>query len=125
MTDHHATVTTYWASAEARDWDTFASVLADDVRYDLPQTHERIAGRDHYLTFNREYPGDWHLAVAEVLVDGDRAVSRVAFTVDGATQQAVTFFGFAADGRIATVLDFWPEPYEAPPGRAHLTEPMT
>lgn len=31
MTDHHATVTTNWASAEARDWATVASVLADDV----------------------------------------------------------------------------------------------
>jgi hypothetical protein len=27
-----------------------------------------------------------------------------------------------AAGRIARITDFWPEPYEPPAGRAHLTE---
>lgn len=122
MSDHRATVRRYWATAEARDWDSFASVLADDVRYDLPQTGETISGREAYLEFNRDYPGDWHLAVREVLADGDRVVSRLAFTVGGETQDAISFFGFAPDGRIATVLDYWPEPYQAPTGREHLTD---
>lgn len=122
MSDHRATVRRYWATAEARDWDSFASVLADDVRYDLPQTGETISGREAYLEFNRDYPGDWHLAVREVLADGDRVVSRLAFTVGGETQDAISFFGFAPDGRIATVLDYWPEPYQAPTGRERLTD---
>jgi hypothetical protein len=27
------------------------------------------------------------------------------------------------DGLITHVTDFWPEPYEPPPGREHLVEP--
>lgn len=122
MTDHRDTVRRYWASIDARDWAGFAAVLADDVRYDLPQTGETISDRERYLRFNREYPGDWSFAVREVLADGDRVVSRAEFTIGGETQDAITFFGFAPDGRIATVLDYWPEPYEAPPGREHLID---
>jgi hypothetical protein len=33
----------------------------------------------------------------------------------------MAFFEFA-DGLITRVTDFWPEPYEPPPGREHLVE---
>ena len=122
MSDHASAVRQYWATAEARDWDGFAALLADDIRYDIQQTGETITGLARYLEFNRDYPGDWHLVVREVLVDGDRAVSRIEFTVDGETQHAISFFSFAADGRISTILDYWPESYQAPPGREHLID---
>jgi hypothetical protein len=41
--------------------------------------------------------------------------------LDGRTDDAMAFFEFA-DGLITRVTDFWPEPYEAPPGREHLAE---
>jgi hypothetical protein len=33
----------------------------------------------------------------------------------------MAFFTFE-DGFITAVTDFWPEPYEPPPGREHLVE---
>jgi hypothetical protein len=33
----------------------------------------------------------------------------------------MAFFEFT-DGLITGVTDFWPEPYEPPPGREHLVE---
>ncbi len=122
MTSHSTTVHRYWMSADARDWETFASVIATGVRYDLPQTRERVHGRDDYLRFNQQYPGDWHLTLDQVLVDGDRAVSQTTFTLDGGTQQAVTFFEFDPAGLITSVTDFWPESYDPPPGREALVE---
>ena len=50
----HDLIATYWAAAEARDWDAFAALMADDVVYEAPQTRERVRGRDAYLRFNRE-----------------------------------------------------------------------
>ena len=41
--------------------------------------------------------------------------------LDGRTDDAMAFFEFA-DGLITRVTDFWPEPYEPPPGREHLVE---
>ncbi len=61
MTDTAALARTFLATLEARDWDAWSALLADDVVYEMPQTRERITGRAAYLAFNQTYPGEWHL----------------------------------------------------------------
>jgi ketosteroid isomerase-like protein len=107
---------------EARDWDGWAATMQPDVVYEVPQTRERIRGRDRYLQFNREFPGEWHLSPAVTVADDDHAVVVFRWRLgDADEQEAIVVFGFR-DGLIATVTDFWPDPYEPPPGREHLTE---
>ena|SRR5215813_2588998 len=124
MSDHDFAriVESYWALAEARDWSAFGDLLADDVTYEMPQTRERIRGKQRYLQFNREYPGDWHIAVQRVTGAAERAVSWVVSTVGTETEVGISFFEFDGDGRITHVTDFWPQPYEPPPGREHLVD---
>ncbi|MBW5250716.1 nuclear transport factor 2 family protein [Streptomyces poriferorum] len=119
-----ATVERYWTAADVRDWDAFAATLADEVLYDLPQTRERIRGKERYMAFNREYPGDWRVRVERVVADGGgrQAAVRTLFTDRGRESHAVHFFTFDAQGRISGITDFWPEPYEPPAGREHLVE---
>ncbi len=112
----------YWAAAEARDWTAFGALLAADVVYELPQTRERVRGREPYVRFNAEYPGDWRLRVERVYVDASGGASWTSFTVAGTTVPGISFFEFDGEGLIARVTDFWPEPYEPPPGREHLVE---
>ena len=111
----------YIAALEDRDWDALSAVLSPDVVYELPQTRERIHGRDRYLQFNREFPGDWHLTPVTVLGDDTDGALLFRWVLDGEDSLAIAFFG-VVDGLIARVTDFWPEPYEPPPGRGHLTE---
>jgi hypothetical protein len=122
MTDLRKTVERYWAAANAREWGAFADLLADDVVYTLPQTRERISGRERYVEFNREYPGDWQVRIERVTAEPGQAVSWTLFSTGLEKLHAITFFTADAEGRIATVTDFWPEPYEPPPGREHLAE---
>ncbi len=109
------------ASLEARDWETWAGLLHPDVVYEIPQSRERIRGRDRYLRFNQEYPGDWHLRPKVVIADERHGVVWFEWRLDGRTDDAMAFFEFAG-GLITRVTDFWPEPYEPPPGREHLVE---
>ncbi|MGW1408559.1 nuclear transport factor 2 family protein [Streptomyces sp. NPDC002403] len=122
--DLRAVVETYWSAADARDWDAFAATLTDEVLYDLPQTRERIRGKERYLRFNREYPGDWCVRVERVVADGQgrQAAVRTLFTAGAEELPAVHFFVFDATGRISGITDFWPEPYGPPAGREHLAE---
>ena len=69
MSGHEQTIRRYWQCAEERDWSGFAEVLSPDVVYDMSQTRERVIGRDAYVRFNQEYPGDWHLALRRVVAD--------------------------------------------------------
>jgi hypothetical protein len=122
MSDHTATIRRYWESAEARDWDAFAAVLSPDVVYDVVQTRERVTGRDNYLRFNQDYPGDWHLSIHRVVADEGGGASWLDFTVGDESMPGISFFTFDDNGLIAAVEDFWPEPYDPPAGREHLVE---
>jgi len=48
-------------------------------------------------------------------------VIRFEWLLGGRTDDAMAFFTFTG-GLITRVTDFWPEPYEPPPGRGHPVE---
>ncbi|WP_295656048.1 nuclear transport factor 2 family protein [uncultured Nocardioides sp.] len=122
MSGHEQTIRRYWQCAEERDWSGFAEVLSPDVVYDMSQTRERVIGRDAYVRFNQEYPGDWHLALRRVVADDRGATSWLDVTVGGETMTGITFFTFDDDGLVTAVDDFWPEPYDPPAGRPQVVE---
>jgi hypothetical protein len=123
VTGAHEVIAAYWAAAEARDWDAFGALLADDVIYRGPQTREQVRGRDPYIRFNVEgFPGDWHLTVQRITGEGRHAASWVEFTGPDGTQPGLSFFDLDDNGKIAAITDFWPDPYELPASRAHLVE---
>ena len=114
------------ASLEARDWAAWAALLHPDVVYEVPQSRERIRGRDRYLRFNQEYPGDWHLRPKVVIADERHGVVWFEWRLDGrpgeaSTDDGMAFFEFA-DGLITRITDFWPASFEPPSGREHLVE---
>jgi hypothetical protein len=121
VSGNHDLARLFITSLEARDWDTWAGLLHPAVVYEIPQSRERIRGRDRYLRFNQEYPGDWHLRQKLVIADEHHAVVWFEWHLDGRSDDAMAFFEFDG-GLITRVTDFWPEPYEPPPGREHLAE---
>jgi predicted ester cyclase len=123
MTDARAVVAAYWAAAEARDWDAFGRLLADDVVYEGPQTRERVRGRDAYVRFNVEgFPGPWHVEVQRIVGEANHAASWIEFSGTEGRQPGLCFFELNEAGLIARITDFWPDPYELPASRAHLVE---
>lgn len=121
MSANRDLVEQFIANLEARDWDAWAALMHPDVVYELPQSRERITGRDRYLQFNREYPGDWHLRPKVMIADEQHGVAWFDWLVDGQTGDGMAFFEFG-QGKITRVTDFWPEPYDPPSGREHLVE---
>ena len=123
MDDARDVVAAYWAAAEARDWARFSGLVAEQVVYEVPQTRERVRGRDAYIRFNAEgFPGDWHLEVERIVGQGRHAASWIQMTDAGERYPGLCFFDLDDDGRIARITDFWPQPYELPASRAHLVE---
>ena len=118
---HAELVRRYWSTAEERDWEGFAALLHPDVVYEVPQTRERVTGRDAYVRFNAEFPGDWHVTVQRVVADDSGGVAWTSFAVEGETMTGLHFLT-VVDGFVTRVDDFWPEPYEPPAGREHLVE---
>lgn len=121
MAEHRELVERFISSLEARDWETWAALLHPDVVYRIPQTRERIRGRERYLQFNQEFPGDWHLRSKLVIADESHGVAWFEWRLAGNSDDAMAFFEFS-DGLITHITDFWPEQYEPPAGRGHLVE---
>jgi hypothetical protein len=122
VTSTRALVSAYWAAAEARNWEAFGRLLADDVRYEAPMSRERVSGKAAYLRFNSEgFTSDWHLTVQRIVADDRTAASWIQMTEAGETYPGLSFFE-VADDLIVSITDFWPEAYEPSPSRGHLTE---
>jgi hypothetical protein len=101
MSGTRGIVVTFIESLEARDWATWAGLLHEQVVYELPQTRERIRGRDRYLRFNQEYPGDWHLHLKVALADESNGVAWFGWELpDAEPADGIAFFAFA-DGLIS------------------------
>lgn len=116
-----ALVHAFAEALDQRDWDAFAAVLSPDVVYELPQTRERIRGRDRYVQFNAEYPGNWHVEPELVLGEDHNGCLLFRWSLDTTSMLGVAFFEIDGD-RIVKVTDFWPEPYDPPAGREQLVE---
>jgi ketosteroid isomerase-like protein len=110
----------YVESLERRDWPRLTALLAEDVVLEMPQTRERIRGKRAFVQFNMEYPGDWHLEVRRVVADGRLAALWLDARVGTDGQDACVWVEVGERGLIHRVTDYWPEPYDPPPGREHL-----
>jgi ketosteroid isomerase-like protein len=115
----------FWRRMATNDFDAVSAVLADDFVLEWPQSRERIRGVANFAQMNREYPahGPWRFTLHRLVADGGSVVSHVSVT-DGVQQgEAISFFG-VVDGRIATLVEFWPEAFEPRANRSHLVERM-
>jgi ketosteroid isomerase-like protein len=114
MIDSEDLARRFLSTLEARDWDAWAALLAEDVVYEMPQTRERVTGRAAYLAFNQTYPGEWHLSPKVVIGNSQRAVAWFGFRLDDESGDGQAFIEIGPDGLITRVTDFWPEPYDPP-----------
>ncbi len=112
-----------WHLMASNDFRSVGSVLADDFVLDWPQSNERIRGRDHFATMNEEYPanGRWEFTVNRIVGNDIEAVSDVSVTDGMQKARAISFFE-VRNGRIATMVEFWPEPFTPLNNRKHLVE---
>ncbi|GAA1673454.1 nuclear transport factor 2 family protein [Glycomyces endophyticus] len=122
MTEPESVAARYFASLDGRDWEALRRLLAEDVVYEMPQTRERIVGRERFVRFNQEYPGAWRLTTRRVVTEGRHAAAWVESRTGDQRQDACVWLDFDESGSIVQIVDFWPEAYEPPPGREHLVE---
>ena len=59
--DNQQRIQRYAETLNARDLTAVGDLLHEDVLYEVPQTRERVRGREAYLEFNLTFPGDWTL----------------------------------------------------------------
>ena len=115
----------FWRLMATNDFNSVAAVLAPDFVLEWPLSGERIRGADRFAQMNTEYPahGRWSFTIHRLVGSESEAVSDVAVTDGVQTARAISFFTIDG-GKVRRLVEFWPEPCEAPAHRAHLVERM-
>jgi ketosteroid isomerase-like protein len=125
MTTATEIVNEFWRLMATNDFDAVTTILSDDFVWELPQSKELVRGAKNFAQVNREYPANapWQFEIHRVFGSDTEAVSDVTVTDGVQTARAISFFTIKNE-KINRLREFWPEPYAAPPGRAHLVEVM-
>lgn len=118
-------VETFWALMAGNDFHAVGQVLSDDFLLEWPQSRERIRGRLNFALVNQHYPthGPWTFTINRIVAGEDEAVSDVCVSDGTVTARAITFFEIRG-GKIARMVEFWPEDYPAPANRRAWVEPI-
>ncbi|MEQ5841866.1 nuclear transport factor 2 family protein [Paraburkholderia acidicola] len=116
-------VQAFWRLMATNNFHSVAAVLADDFVLEYPQSKERIRGAVNFVQFNAEYPaqGRWVFTINRIVGNEQEAVSDVLVTDGVQHARAVSFFT-VEHGKIVRMVEFWPEPYEAPFDRSQFVE---
>jgi len=116
-------VENFWQTMNGNDWHAVGALLHDDYLLTYPQSGERIRGRDNCVALNANYPaaGVWRFTVHRLISDEMGAATDVTVTDGANTFRAISFFELR-DDRVWRMTEYWPEPFEAPAGRAQWVE---
>ena len=115
----------FWRLMTTNDFHSVGSVLSPDFVLEWPQSKERICGGQQFAEMNEMYPanGRWNFTIHRLFGGGSEVVSDVSVTDGVQTARAISLFT-VSQGKIVRLVEFWPEPFEAPNWRAHLVELM-
>ena len=115
----------FWRLMATNDFNSVAAVLAPAFVLEWPLSKERIRGSERFARMNQEYPahGTWQFTINRLVGDESEAVSDVTISDGVQVARAISFFTIV-EGKITRLVEFWPEPFDAPANRKHLVEPM-
>ncbi|MGH7077217.1 MAG: nuclear transport factor 2 family protein [Acetobacteraceae bacterium] len=115
--DHH------WAAADANDFDGEHDIYREDAVLEYPQSGERIRGRHNIRASRVAQPNAKRFRVRRIIGTGALWVTEFILTYDGQPSYSVSVMEFL-DGRVARETQYFGEPFEPGPSRAHLVEQM-
>ena len=93
----------------------------EDVVIDMPQSGERIRGRDHMKAMQEAYPGPPTITVRRVVGNGDVWVVEARSNYSGRIYHITNILEFR-EGKIIRETRYYADPFEAPAWRAQWVE---
>jgi hypothetical protein len=114
----------HWAASDANDFETEHQIYREDAVLEYPQSGERIRGRRNIQASRAAQPNQKRFAVRRMIGAGDLWVTEFVLTYDGRPSYTVSIMEFV-DGKVARETQYFSDPFEPGPSRAHLVELMS
>jgi hypothetical protein len=116
-----AALNRHWEAADANDFAGEHAIYREDAVLDYPQSGERLRGRHNIEASRAAQPNAKRFTVRRIIGRGDLWVSEFILTYDGRPSYSVSVMEFV-DGKVAHETQYFGDPFDPGPSRAHLVE---
>jgi hypothetical protein len=113
----------HWAASDANNFEVEHDIYRDDAVLEYPQSGERIRGRHNIQASRTVQPNFKRFTVRRIVGSGDLWVTEFILTYDGRPSYTVSIMEFL-DGKVAHETQYFGDPFQPGPSRAHLVERM-
>jgi SnoaL-like domain len=111
----------HWNASDANDFDIEHEIYREDAVLDYPQSGERIHGRRNIQESPFVQPNKKRFTVRRIMASGDLWVTEFVLAYDGVPSYAVSIMEFR-DQLVARETQYFSDPFDPAPSRAHLVE---
>jgi SnoaL-like domain len=118
-----AALNRHWAASDANEFDVEHDIYREDALLEYPQSGERIRGRRNIQASRAAQPNTKRFKVRRIVGAGDLWVTEFILSYDGRPSYTVSVMEFS-DGKVARETQYFADPFEPGPSRAHLVERM-
>ena len=111
----------HWDASDASNFEVEQEIYREDAVLDYPQSGERIRGRNNIQESRSIQPNKKRFTVQRIIGSGDLWVTEFILTYDGIPTYAVSIMEFR-EGLVANETQYFADPFDPAPSRAHLVE---
>jgi hypothetical protein len=113
----------HWEASDASDFETEHEIYREDAVLEYPQSGERIRGRRNIQESRRVQPNTKRFTVRRIVGSGNLWVTEFILSYDGVPSYTVSIMEFR-DGQVVSETQYFADPFDPAPSRAHLVERM-
>jgi hypothetical protein len=113
----------HWEASDAGDFAVEHEIYREDAELNYPQSGERIRGRRRIQESRAVQPNKKRFSVRRIIGDGNLWITEYVLTYDGIPSYVVSIMEFV-DGSVARETQYFADPFDPGPSRAHLVERM-
>ena len=111
----------HWDASDANDFEAEHDIYHEDAVLHYPQSGERIRGRRNIQESRFVQPNKKRFTVRRIVGSGDLWVTEFVLTYDDKPSYTVSIMEFR-DGKVANETQYFADPFDPAPSRAHLVE---
>jgi hypothetical protein len=111
----------HWNASDAGDFDVEHEIYREDAVLVYPQSGEQIRGRHNIQESRFVQPNKKRFTVRRIIGSGDLWVTEFILSYDDMPSYAVSIMEFP-EGLVAHETQYFADPFEPAPSRAHLVE---
>jgi hypothetical protein len=114
----------HWNASDAGDFKVEHEIYREDAVLDYPQSGEKIRGRHNIQESRFLQPNKKRFTVRRIIGSGGLWVTEFVLTYDDIPSYAVSIME-VREGLVANETQYFADPFEPAPSRAHVVEPLS